>query len=389
MNEEHPSLIFATQYTDPTVAMRPHFRLCKGFAASGWHVEIVMPATPENKPLTTLWGNVRVCKIEANGRRAQIIKMGLRFLGRRRKRIVVSFVWDWHCFFLALSKILFRNPYAVFLDTFEYHAVSRPLARLREKIRYGFVLRNADVILAETPPSLERAQKHFPRSAPLFAPPCFWRSELSAIEEGWQAEGYAPKRKPVILLAGRVVPRKNIHDLITAFSMIAKELPEWSIDIRGIADDADYFHRLQDLASSLGLAERVNFLPPVYGDDLYKLYRETSVFCLPSEAEGMPSAIMEAMYFGGAIVAANGGCMAYQLGFGECGMIHSPRDVQQLSRCLESMMSSPSTREAYMEKAKRRMNEVFNWEAHYPGIEKQFQRLVRDREKTSQSGLAY
>ena len=367
------TLTLALQTADTTLAMRLPYQFCKGFAADGWTVTVLVVAAPQNAGVTMLWNTVPVERIGTGSRQRAILQLGLRLLRRPRHVLAASSIWDRHTYFLALARCLFGSPYVLFLDTFEYKASSTWRGRLRDTLRYGVVLRGANVVLAETPAAFAAIRRCFPRATVLQVPFCLWRGEMQTVEREWDTR---PTRQPVILYAGRIIRRKRIDDLISAFSRLALAFPTWRIDIRGVAEDEDYWKQLQAQAQDLGLTERVRFLPPVFGDELYKLYAETELFCLPSEGEGMPSVITEAMFFGGAIVAANSGCLAYQLDNGSCGLLHAPGDVDALTLHLQTLMHSPDNRDKLRAKARARAETVFAWETYYPHMKAAFAQAI-------------
>ena len=50
----------------------------------------------------------------------------------------------------------------------------------------------------------------------------------------------------------------------------------------------------EQLAESLGVADRVDFLGWVAGANKDRAFRQVSIFCLPSYAEGFPMAVLDA-----------------------------------------------------------------------------------------------
>lgn len=91
----------------------------------------------------------------------------------------------------------------------------------------------------------------------------------------------------------------------------------------------------------------------------------------------MPTTILEAMYFGGAIVAGISGAVAYQLGNGRAGLLHQPGDLDTLTSHLHTLMASAETREAYMAQARQRMTHLFVWERYFPQLAHIFAEALR------------
>jgi polysaccharide biosynthesis protein VpsI len=223
---------------------------------------------------------------------------------------------------------------------------------------------------------LAAVKRYTKRPFTLQVPFCLWQADLAEIEANWAAEGFAPEREEVILFAGRLIERKGVHDLIAAFARLADALPTWQLEIRGLPASEAYQERLERLIVQHGLAARVRLLPGLEGEDLYRRYRETAVFALPSAGEGIPTTITEAMYFGGAIVAGVSGAVPHQLENGRCGLLHQPGDLDALTGHLQSLMASAELREAQMARARQRMLDLFVWERYFPELEAVFRQVL-------------
>lgn len=109
--------------------------------------------------------------------------------------------------------------------------------------------------------------------------------------------------------------------------------------------------------------------PSLTGEALYRRYHQTSIYCLPSTGEGFPSTILEAMYFGGAIVAGNSGYVSYQLDDGRCGRLFRPGDIDALTEELTLLISSPEKRLECMKAARERVEMEFVWERHFDQLQ--------------------
>lgn len=113
------------------------------------------------------------------------------------------------------------------------------------------------------------------------------------------ASAAGPSGPPYVLFVGRLVPEKAPDLLIEAF----RDLPG---DVRlvlagGSSFTDDYVLRLRTLAAG---DPRVELPGYVYGDDLERLYRGASAFCLPSQLEGLPLTLLEAASHGVPVVAS-------------------------------------------------------------------------------------
>lgn len=105
-----------------------------------------------------------------------------------------------------------------------------------------------------------------------------------------------PSTEPyTVLFVGRLIPRKRAEDLLTAFRDVLKRIPSARLVIAGDGPEAS---RLRGLAGTLALGDAVRFTGQILREALPDLYRQASVFVLPSEREGMPNAQLEAMASG-------------------------------------------------------------------------------------------
>ncbi len=104
---------------------------------------------------------------------------------------------------------------------------------------------------------------------------------------------YEGEREKVLVSAGRLVEQKNQALLIDAFSEIYKDYPEYKLIIYG---EGPLRERLEAQIEKLGLSESV-LLPGNYEDVLERM-KKAAMFVFPSNFEGMPNALIEAMAIG-------------------------------------------------------------------------------------------
>lgn len=379
MVNNKPKFTYIIPYFDETSTMRAPYTICKGFVSAGWNVDISTITRPENANIENAWDQVPVRKVDGLNNKHKLLKLSLGLIKKRDDHVVMSWVWYWHCFALLISKILFKSPYVLVLDTYTHFApwdLNGLLSKIRLELRYGLVMRYADLILAESPLSYEQAKRHIKGPEIFLIPICFWEQDLRGVEEKWERENFQPKREQVIFFAGRITPQKNIHHMIEAFSRLVNKFPDWRLVIRGPASDPSYLASLQDLARQKSLDDRICFLPSLSGESLYRRYRSSSIYCLPSEWEGIPTTIQEAMYFGGAIIASASGAIPYQLDNGKCGLLFDPGDIESLTDHLDNLMSSESEREYYMNEARERLLRYFTWEIYFNLVENKFMNLA-------------
>lgn len=106
-------------------------------------------------------------------------------------------------------------------------------------------------------------------------------------------EKYGLNKDEYILFLGRLVPEKGLTYLIDAFKKVQTDK---KLVIAGGSSDTDAFMKeLKELAKD---DDRILFTGFVQGQMLEELYSNAYVYTLPSDLEGMPLSLLEAMSYG-------------------------------------------------------------------------------------------
>jgi glycosyltransferase involved in cell wall biosynthesis len=166
--------------------------------------------------------------------------------------------------------------------------------------------------------------------------------------------------QPYVLAAGRLTKNKNFEMLVAAFA--ASGVPG-KLVILGVGP---MLEALRAQAEALGLADRV--LTPGFVANPYALMRRAQVFVLPSNAEGFPNGLVEAMAAGAPVISTNCASGPSEIlaerPRGELsgltraahGLIVSTDAPGEMAEALR-LMQDPALRQAYAEKAGARVVE--------------------------------
>lgn len=111
---------------------------------------------------------------------------------------------------------------------------------------------------------------------------------------------YTGIRKKKIVTAGRLSEEKNQKLLIDAFSKIADRYPDYCVEIYG---DGHLKEELTNHIASCGMENRIKLMGRK--KHIEDHIRDTEIFVLPSNSEGMPNALIEAAALGLACIATD------------------------------------------------------------------------------------
>lgn len=104
---------------------------------------------------------------------------------------------------------------------------------------------------------------------------------------------YEGEREKVIVAAGRLSEQKNMPLLLKAFARFSPNHPEYRLRIFG---EGELREELTELSRCLQIAEKVEL--PGRSSALLERMNSAAMFVLPSDYEGMPNVLLEAMCMG-------------------------------------------------------------------------------------------
>ena len=190
-----------------------------------------------------------------------------------------------------------------------------------------------------------RATRFIPNgvSAPTLESP-----RLIAEKWGLQKDGY-------ILYLGRIVPEKGEIYLIKAFKQVKTD--KKLVIAGGSSDTERYLKELQNLAAG---DDRILFTGFVQGKLRDELYSNAYVYTLPSDLEGMPLSLLEAMSYGNCCLVSD---------IPECAEVVEDKavlfrksDVDDLRQKLQTLCDQPETAAGYKANAAEFILNKYGWD---------------------------
>lgn len=170
--------------------------------------------------------------------------------------------------------------------------------------------------------------------------------------------------RPVILFMGRLVEKKGVEHLLTAYARACARMPDSELVIAG---DGPLSEALRRQAATLGLGERVRFVGHVGGEAKTSLLRDAALHVVPSivattgDVEGLPVSLLEGLAWGKICIATVQSGANEILEHGRDGFIVAGGDVETLAEALVGASTLAPARRLAMQAAARQRALAFEW----------------------------
>jgi len=165
----------------------------------------------------------------------------------------------------------------------------------------------------------------------------FAADKIVEIPNGIEVEAFKRKTdyelgaEVTLTFAGRLHPQKGVDVLLRAVHKAYQVWPEmsWRLQVLG---EGELRGRLEILAHDLGIAKSVDFYGQV--DNVEDYLVSSDIFVLPSRAEGISNALLEAMACGLPCVATRIDGNRHVLTDGHNGLLVPPGDADKLAQAI-------------------------------------------------------
>ena len=173
--------------------------------------------------------------------------------------------------------------------------------------------------------------------------------ECNIINKKWNLE-----KDSYILFLGRIVPEKGVKYLIEAFEQINTDK---KLVIAGGSSDTDEF--MKNICNLAKDDNRILFTGFVEGEVLDELYSNAYIYTLPSDLEGMPISLLEAMSYGNCCLVSD---------IAECmevvenkALSFEKANVESLKNKLQEICDNQYIVQMYKEEASEFIHSKYNW----------------------------
>lgn len=284
-------------------AQRTVAKLAAGISARGHRVDLVL-AHATGPYLAELTADVRVVDLDARRLAAAVVPLA-RYLRAERPDVVMSAL-DYVNIVTLLARRVARVDVPVVvserntLSTAAAHSSSRRTRLMPRLVRRCYPWAEAVVAVSQgVADDLVATCGLRPDTLRVLNNPVV-TPELARLRDGAVGHPWLARSEvPVVLGVGRLVPQKDFATLIDAFALLRRERAARLV----ILGDGPLRQGLWERVEAAGLADDVSL--PGFTANPYPAMAAADVFVLASRWEGLPGALIEALYCGSAVVATD------------------------------------------------------------------------------------
>jgi D-inositol-3-phosphate glycosyltransferase len=202
----------------------------------------------------------------------------------------------------------------------------------------------SDVILANSPAEATQLQELYgaARERIEVVPPGVEHAFFSPGDRGGARAALGLGDHPVLLFVGRIQPLKGL-DVAVATLAGLDDPTAVLVAVGGPSgvDGPTELGRVQALATELGVADRVRFVPPQPHHMLSTYYRAANVTIVPSRSESFGLVALESAACGTPVVAAAVGGLRTLVEHGETGFLVDERDPALYASRVDDILEDP------------------------------------------------
>ena len=176
-----------------------------------------------------------------------------------------------------------------------------------------------------------------------------------------------------VLVLGRLGERKGTYDLLNAIPRVLEKVPDAVFFLGGDGE----VEQCKKIVVDGKLEEHVKILGWLSKEEKEEYFRSCSTFILPSRHEGMPMAVLEAMSHGLATISTNVGGIGQIIEQGISGIMMEPGNVNEVSKCLISLLRDEKLREDLGTKGRERIRKSFDFKNNLTRLVQTYYELVK------------
>jgi glycosyltransferase involved in cell wall biosynthesis len=148
----------------------------------------------------------------------------------------------------------------------------------------------------------------------------------------------------LILFAGSIGERKGVFDILQAIPAVLKERSNSTFVFCGPGDSNEELELFRNTIKDKKIDQYVKYIGVISGQEKVDWFISSDVFILPSYAENLPLAMLEAMAAGLPVIVSDVGAIPEVVVNGENGYILKPGDIKGIAQAILRLAEDKSIR---------------------------------------------
>lgn len=167
-----------------------------------------------------------------------------------------------------------------------------------------------------------------------------------------------------IAYLGMVAKDKGMDTLLEAVTILRSRMSteNFSVGITGPAGENGYMETLVESSKRNNISHLVHFHPPVFGDDKRNFFATADIFIFPSQHEGFPIVLLEAMEAGLPVVATDIIPMNEVITQDKNGLLFEMNSAEDLAARLLPLLNDREQRQRLGSEARKHIVENYSRE---------------------------
>jgi len=185
-----------------------------------------------------------------------------------------------------------------------------------------------------------------------------------------------PADKVVTIIAGQVIERKGVADLIEAWALLAPEAAARALLVvvgDDLAGQAAYRQQMEQLAAQRGVA--VSFVG--FQKNVAEWLIAGDIAVVPSHVEPLGNATLEAMSFALPVIGTRVGGIPEMVIHDQTGLLVEAKNPKQLSHAVSRLLEDAVLRRQLGEAGRARCESHFSLQAHTHAVLSEYQHVLR------------
>ena len=198
---------------------------------------------------------------------------------------------------------------------------------------------------------------------------------VEAARDGVRAEFGVSEGQPLIVHVGNIRPHKGHENLVRTVAALRRRGFDGLVVSAGTEKHAGDLQRVRSLAEAEGVASSIRFLGR--RDDAHRLIGGADLLVNPSDVEGLPVVILEAMKLGVPVVATDVGGVSTVVRPAETGWLVPPGDPESLADAVTEATSDERATAAIVEAARQLIDEQYGIDRMVDEFESVYEEILQ------------